>query len=153
MSTYSAVDVIRTKRDGGRLSDDQIDWFIAAYTDGAVAEEQASALLMAIFWRGMSARRAGPLDPGDDRLGRAARPVRPSPDRPWTSTRPVAWATRSRCRWPRWSRPAGWPCRSCPAAASGHTGGTLDKMESIPGWRAALSNDGVARPAAHGRAR
>jgi thymidine phosphorylase len=48
-----AVDVIRTKRDGHRLTDEQIRWFIKAYTDGDVADEQASALLMAIVWRGM----------------------------------------------------------------------------------------------------
>jgi thymidine phosphorylase len=48
-----AVDVIRTKRDGHRLSDEQITWFIDAYTAGDVADEQASALLMAIVWRGM----------------------------------------------------------------------------------------------------
>ena len=49
----NAIDVIRTKRDGGRLSDEQIDWFIRPYTDGAVADEQASALLMAILFRGL----------------------------------------------------------------------------------------------------
>ncbi|MEO8323732.1 MAG: thymidine phosphorylase, partial [Actinomycetota bacterium] len=49
-----AVDVIRTKRDGARLSDEQIKWFIKAYTEGGtVADEQAAALLMAIVWRGM----------------------------------------------------------------------------------------------------
>lgn len=48
-----AVDVIRTKRDGGRLSDEQIAWFLRSYTEGAIPEEQASALLMAILWRGM----------------------------------------------------------------------------------------------------
>ncbi len=48
-----AVDVICTKRDGERLSDEQIDWFIDAYTAGEIADEQASALLMAIVWRGM----------------------------------------------------------------------------------------------------
>jgi thymidine phosphorylase len=49
-----AVDLIRTKRDGGTLSAAQIDWFITAYTAGEVADEQASALLMAILWRGMA---------------------------------------------------------------------------------------------------
>ena len=50
---FDAPTVIRTKRDGGRLSDAAIDWVIDAYTDGQVADEQMSALLMAIFWRGL----------------------------------------------------------------------------------------------------
>ena len=50
---FDAPTVIRTKRDGGRLSDAAIDWVINAYADGHVADEQMSALLMAIFWRGM----------------------------------------------------------------------------------------------------
>ncbi|MBX7070053.1 MAG: thymidine phosphorylase, partial [Microthrixaceae bacterium] len=48
------LDVIRTKRDGGELTDEQINWFISAFTDRSVADEQASALLMAIVWRGLS---------------------------------------------------------------------------------------------------
>ena len=48
-----AIEVISTKRDGGRLSDDQIDWVIRAYTDGVVADEQMSALAMAILLNGM----------------------------------------------------------------------------------------------------
>lgn len=51
---FDAVDVIRTKRDGGQLSNDQIDWVIDAYTRGVVADEQMSALAMAIFLNGMS---------------------------------------------------------------------------------------------------
>ena len=50
----NAVDVIRTKRDGGRISDEQIRWFLAAYTAGEIPDEQASALLMAILFRGMA---------------------------------------------------------------------------------------------------
>src|SRR4051812_5151248 len=49
----NAVDVIRTKRDGATLTDEQIRWFLGAYTAGDVADEQAAALLMAIVWRGM----------------------------------------------------------------------------------------------------
>src|SRR6201998_395775 len=51
---FDAPTVIRTKRDGGRLSDAAIDWVIDAYTDGRVADEQMSALLMAIVLRGMA---------------------------------------------------------------------------------------------------
>ena len=59
---HTAVDVIRAKRDGGVLSDDQIDWVIAAYTRGEVADEQMSALAMAVFLNGMTSSRrpAGP---------------------------------------------------------------------------------------------
>ncbi|MDQ5815269.1 MAG: thymidine phosphorylase, partial [Actinomycetota bacterium] len=53
MARFDVVDLIRTKRDGGALDDDQIRWFIDAYTSETVAHEQASALLMAIVWRGM----------------------------------------------------------------------------------------------------
>ena len=53
---FDAVDVIRLKRDGGELTDAQIDWTIGAYTRGAVADEQMSALAMAIFLNGMSRR-------------------------------------------------------------------------------------------------
>ena len=58
----NAIDLILAKRDGGRLSDEQIDWFIRAYTDGEVADEQAAALLMAILFRGPRPRRAGAVD-------------------------------------------------------------------------------------------
>ncbi|MDT5273282.1 MAG: thymidine phosphorylase, partial [Mycobacterium sp.] len=51
--TFDAPTVIRTKRDGGRLSDAEIDWVIDAYTNGRIADEQMSALLMAVFLRGM----------------------------------------------------------------------------------------------------
>ncbi|HEX9334308.1 MAG TPA: thymidine phosphorylase, partial [Pseudonocardiaceae bacterium] len=53
MPMFSAVDVIRTKRDGARLTDEQIDWVVAAYTRAEVAEEQMAALAMAIFCNGM----------------------------------------------------------------------------------------------------
>ncbi|HEX7106063.1 MAG TPA: thymidine phosphorylase [Acidothermaceae bacterium] len=133
------VDVIRTKRDTGVLSDAQIDWVIDAYTRGAVAEEQMSALLMAIFFRGMTA----------DELAR------------WTA---AMIATGERMDFSSLRRPttdkhstggvgdkitlALTPTvAACGAAVPqlsgrglGHTGGTLDKLESIPGWRASLSN-------------
>ena len=55
---FDSVDVIRTKRDGGSLSDEQIDWVIAAYTRGDVADEQMSALAMAILLNGMDRRES-----------------------------------------------------------------------------------------------
>ena len=54
MALFDAVDIIRTKRDGGVLTPDQIDWVIDAYTKGVVKDEQMSALAMAIFLRGMN---------------------------------------------------------------------------------------------------
>jgi thymidine phosphorylase len=53
-AAFHAVDLIRTKRDGGELSDDQIDWLIAAYTADEIADEQMSALAMAVWFRGLS---------------------------------------------------------------------------------------------------
>ena len=54
MSAFDAIDVIRTKRDGGQLSAGQIRWVVDAYTRGVVPDEQVSALLMAVFFRGMA---------------------------------------------------------------------------------------------------
>jgi thymidine phosphorylase len=54
--SHDAIEVIHAKRDGGELSDSQIDWVVRAYTDGRVADEQMSALTMAILLRGMNRR-------------------------------------------------------------------------------------------------
>lgn len=136
---FDAPTVIRTKRDGGRLSDAAIDWVIDAYTDGRVADEQMSALLMAIVWRGMDRGElarwtaamlaSGPrLDFGDLRT--------PTVDKHSTGgvgdkiTLPLV--------------PVVAACGAAVPQASGrglgHTGGTLDKLESIAGFTAELSN-------------
>ena len=82
---YDAPTVIRTKRDGGRLSDAAIDWVIDAYTHGQIADEQMSALLMAMFLRGMdygeTARWTAAMVASGERLDftdlrRDGRPVR-----------------------------------------------------------------------------
>lgn len=137
---FDAPTVIRTKRDGGRLSDAAIDWVIAAYTDGTVAPEQMSALLMAIFLRGMDRDEidrwtaamlaSGPRMDFTD-LGL------PTVDKHSTGgvgdkiTLPVV--------------PVVAACGAAvPQAAGrglGHAGGTLDKLESIPGFSANLSNE------------
>ena len=140
MSSHSAVDVIRTKRDGGRLSDDQIRWFMTAYTAGEVADEQAAALAMAIFWRGMAPDELAVwteamIDSGE-RLDLSAI-TRPTVDK--HSTGGVG---------DKVSLPLIPLAAACGVAVPqlsgrglGHTGGTLDKMEAIPGWRAQLGNE------------
>ncbi|SIR36002.1 thymidine phosphorylase [Micromonospora avicenniae] len=140
MSALTAVDVIRTKRDGGVLSDDQIDWVMDAYTRGQVADEQMSALAMAILLRGMTgpeiARWTAAMIASGERLDLSA-VDRPTVDK--HSTGGVG---------DKITLPLTPLVAACGAAVPqlsgrglGHTGGTLDKLESIPGWRATLTND------------
>ncbi|MFE2616416.1 thymidine phosphorylase [Micromonospora chalcea] len=140
MSVFTAVDVIRAKRDGGVLSEGQIDWVVDAYTKGLVADEQMSALAMAILLRGMTApeiaRWTAAMIASGERLDLS--PVaRPTVDK--HSTGGVG---------DKITLPLTPLVAACGAAVPqlsgrglGHTGGTLDKLESIPGWRAALTND------------
>ena len=121
--------------------DAQIDWVVDAYTRGVVADEQMSALAMAILLNGMDRARDRPLDRRDDRVGRADGLLRAVPAdgrqaldrRRGRQDHAAAGAARRGVR--------GRRARSCPGRGLGHTGGTLDKLESIPGWRAALSNE------------
>ena len=137
LRAFSAVDVIRAKRDGGRLSDEQIDWVVDAYTHGVVAEEQMSALAMAIFLRGMDAqeisRWTGAMISSGERL--SLNVSRPTVDKHSTGgvgdkiTLPLAPLVAA----------CGAAVPQLSGRGLGHTGGTLDKLESIPGWRASLS--------------
>ncbi|MFY1689842.1 thymidine phosphorylase [Plantactinospora sp. WMMB782] len=140
MGGFAAVDVIRVKRDGGTLSDEQIDWVVDAYTRGRVADEQMSALAMAILLRGMTpgevARWTAAMIASGDRLDLSG-VRRPTVDK--HSTGGVG---------DKITLPLTPLVAACGAAVPqlsgrglGHTGGTLDKLESIPGWRAALGND------------
>ena len=139
MST-TILDVIRTKRDGGALSDEQIRWFITGYTAHEVADEQAAALLMAIVWRGMTERElrtwTGAMIDSGIRMDLSGVP-RPTVDK--HSTGGVG---------DKISLPLCPLVAACGAAVPqlsgrglGHTGGTLDKMESIPGWSATVAPD------------
>ncbi len=138
--TFDAVDVIRTKRDGGRLSDDQIDWVIDAYTHGVVADEQMSALAMAILLNGMDraeiARWTAAMIASGERMDFSSL-SRPTVDKHSTGgvgdkiTLPLAPLVAA----------CGLAVPQLSGRGLGHTGGTLDKLESIPGWRAALSNE------------
>lgn len=138
--SFAAVDVIRAKRDGGVLSDAQIDWVVDAYTRGAVADEQMSALAMAILLNGMTgpeiARWTAAMIASGERLDLSA-VRRPTVDK--HSTGGVG---------DKITLPLTPLVAACGAAVPqlsgrglGHTGGTLDKLESIPGWRATVSND------------
>ncbi|MGW2325253.1 thymidine phosphorylase [Streptomyces sp. NPDC001700] len=144
-----AISVIRAKRDGGRLSDAQIDWIIDAYTRGEVAHEQMSALAMAIFLNGMDraeiARWTAAMIASGERMDFSSLP-RPTADKHSTGgvgdkiTLPLAPLVAA----------CGAAVPQLSGRGLGHTGGTLDKLESIPGWRASLSNDemlGVLRDA------
>jgi thymidine phosphorylase len=137
--SYDVIDVIRTKRDGGRLDDGQIDWVIAAYTRGDVADEQMAALAMAILLRGMSgdeiARWTQAMIASGERLDLSS-VERPTVDKHSTGgvgdkiTLPLAPLVAA----------CGAAVPQLSGRGLGHTGGTLDKLESIAGWRAGLSN-------------
>ncbi|MFH8382726.1 thymidine phosphorylase [Kitasatospora sp. NPDC018058] len=135
-----AISVIRTKRDRGELSDAQIDWVIDAYTRGEVADEQMSALAMAILLNGMQPREISRWTDAMIRSGvRMDFSSLPLPTSDKHSTGGVG---------DKITLPLAPLVAACGAAVPqlsgrglGHTGGTLDKLESIPGWRALLSND------------
>ncbi|QBI53225.1 thymidine phosphorylase [Streptomonospora litoralis] len=133
-----AIDVITAKRDGGELTRDQIRWVVDAYTRGEVAEEQMAALSMAVVWRGMTRAEVSEwtramLDSGQrlDFTGLA----RPTTDKHSTGgvgdkiTLPLT-PTVAAC---------GAAVPQLSGRGLGHTGGTLDKLESVPGWRADLT--------------
>lgn len=141
---HDAVDVIRAKRDGHELTDSQIDWVIDAYTRGVVAEEQMSALLMAIVLRGM--------DPAETvRWTRAMIASGQTLDFS-TLDRPTVDKHSTGGVGDKITLPLAPVVAACGAAVPqlsgrglGHTGGTLDKLESIPGWRAELSDEAMVR--------
>jgi thymidine phosphorylase len=133
------ISVIRTKRDRGELSDEQIDWVIDAYTRAEVADEQMSALAMAILLNGMNrreiARWTAAMIASGERMDFSSL-SRPTADKHSTGgvgdkiTLPLAPLVAA----------CGAAVPQLSGRGLGHTGGTLDKLESIPGWRALLSN-------------
>lgn len=140
----TAVDVIRTKRDGGELSDSQIDGIIEGYTAGGVAEEQMSALLMAILLRGMTSREIARWT--DAMIGSGIRMDLSAVTAPTGGNRPTVDKHSTGGVGDKISLPLAPLVAACGAAVPqlsgrglGHTGGTLDKMESIAGWQARLS--------------
>ncbi|MBC2933753.1 thymidine phosphorylase [Nocardioides sp. zg-1228] len=140
MTAHDAVEVILAKRDKHELSDSQIDWVIDAYTRGDVADEQMSALAMAILLNGMNRREisrwTGAMIASGERMDFSTL-SRPTADKHSTGgvgdkiTLPLAPLVAA----------CGVAVPQLSGRGLGHTGGTLDKLESIPGWRAALSNE------------
>ncbi|MDI2099347.1 thymidine phosphorylase [Ruicaihuangia caeni] len=140
LEAFDTVDLIRAKRDGGELTTAQVDWLIDAFTRGFVADEQMSALAMAIFLNGMSRREIRDLTLAMIASGERMRfdaLEKPTADKHSTGgvgdkiTLPLAPLVAS----------FGVAVPQLSGRGLGHTGGTLDKLESIPGWRADLSND------------
>jgi len=136
---FDAVDVIVTKRGKGELSDEQIDWVVDAYTRGVVADEQMASLAMAILLNRMNRREIGrwtaAMIASGDRMDFTAL-SRPTADKHSTGgvgdkiTLPLAPLVAA----------CGVAVPQLSGRGLGHTGGTLDKLESIPGWRADLSH-------------
>jgi thymidine phosphorylase len=137
---HDAVEVILAKRDRHELTDSQIDWVIDAYTRGDVADEQMAALAMAVLLNGMNRREisrwTGAMIASGERMDFSSL-SRPTADKHSTGgvgdkiTLPLAPLVAA----------CGVAVPQLSGRGLGHTGGTLDKLESIPGWRAALSNE------------
>ncbi|PZU42212.1 MAG: thymidine phosphorylase [Arsenicicoccus sp.] len=138
--SFDAVDIIRTKRDRGELGSEEIAWVIDAYTREVVADEQMAALAMAILLNGMNRREigdwTGAMIASGERMDFSSL-SRPTADKHSTGgvgdkiTLPLAPLVAA----------CGVAVPQLSGRGLGHTGGTLDKLEAIPGWRAALSNE------------
>jgi thymidine phosphorylase len=137
---FDVVDLIRAKRDHGELTQPQIAWMIEAYTRGYIADEQMSAMTMAIFLNGMERNEIRDLTlamvASGERLDFSSLSRRTT-DKHSTGgvgdkiTLPLAPLVAS----------FGVAVPQLSGRGLGHTGGTLDKLESIPGWRANLTTE------------
>jgi len=136
---FAAVEIISAKRDRLELSNEQIDWTIDSYTRGVIADEQMSALLMAILLNGMNNREISRWTEAMIASGEKmnwSMLDRPTVDKHSTGgvgdkiTLPLAPLVAA----------CGAAVPQLSGRGLGHTGGTLDKLESIKGWKANLSN-------------
>jgi thymidine phosphorylase len=138
--SHDAVEIISAKRDKGTLTRSQIEWVVDAYTKGVVADEQMSALAMAILLNGMDRREiadwTAAMIASGERMDFSTL-SRPTADKHSTGgvgdkiTLPLAPLVAS----------CGVAVPQLSGRGLGHTGGTLDKLESIPGWRATVTNE------------
>ena len=139
MSNFSAVELIIAKRDGAELSTEAIDWLIANYTSGVVADEQMSSMAMAILLNGMNRREIRDMTlamiASGERLDFSSL-SQPTADKHSTGgvgdKITLTLAPLVAC--------FGVAVPQLSGRGLGHTGGTLDKLEAIPGWRANLSS-------------
>ncbi len=139
---FDVVDIIRAKRDCNALTKAEIDWIIDAYTRGLVRDEQMSALAMAIFLNGMNREEimqwTQAMIASGKRMNFSAL-GRPTADKHSTGgvgdkiTLPLAPLVAV----------FGVSVPQLSGRGLGHTGGTLDKLEAIAGWRASLSNEEI----------
>ena len=136
---FAAVEIISAKRDRNELSNEQIEWTVDAYTRGVIADEQMSALLMAILLNGMNNREISKWTEAMIASGEKmnwSMLDRPTVDKHSTGgvgdkiTLPLAPLVAA----------CGAAVPQLSGRGLGHTGGTLDKLESIKGWKANLSN-------------
>src|SRR3954449_6314937 len=141
---HDAVEVITTKRDGGTLSDSQVDWVVDAYTRGVVADEQMSGLAMAILLNGMDraeiSRWTAAMIASGERMDFSSL-SRPTADKHSTGgvgdkiTLPLAPLVAA----------CGGAVPQLSGRGLGHTGGTLDELGSMPGWRADVHEEAYLR--------
>lgn len=140
IEAFDAVDLIHTKRDSGELSTKQIDWLIDAYTRGYVGDEQMAAMTMAIFLNGMTRSEIRDLTMAMIQSGERMSFTglgKPTADKHSTG------GVGDKITLPLMPLVAtfGVAVPQLSGRGLGHTGGTLDKLESIPGWRANLTNE------------
>ena len=137
---HDALEVIIAKRDHGELTDSQVDWVVDAYTRDVVADEQMSALAMAILLNGMNrreiARWTAAMIASGERMDFSALSRR-------TADKHSTGGVGDKITLPLVPLVAacGVAVPQLSGRGLGYTGGTLDKLESIPGWRAGLSNE------------
>ena len=133
-------DIIRKKRDGGELSDEEISFFVSGYTRGEIPDYQASALCMAIFFRGMSERETVALTKF---MATSGDTVDLSRFGDFTIDKHSTGGVGDKTSLVICPIVSSLGCKVAKMTGRGlgHTGGTVDKLESIPGYRTTLTED------------
>ncbi|MGN7968696.1 thymidine phosphorylase [Microbacterium sp. 22296] len=139
---HDAVEIIRTKRDGGAVSESALRWLIEHYTKGYVSDAQMASFAMAVLLRGMERDEIRVMT--DAMIASGERMDFSSLGKP-TVDKHSTGGVGDKITLPLAPLVAafGVAVPQLSGRGLGHTGGTLDKLESIPGWRAALSNDEI----------